>query len=132
MSQLTLEHAQKLSAAACDKAREIGVAMTVAIVDAGGHLVSLTRMDGAPFVVTEIAIGKAYTAASFGMPTSDVAERFADRVQFTTAIQVATQGRFMLSKGGLPIVADGRTIGGIAASGGTGEQDVTVVQAALT
>ncbi|MBD3006611.1 heme-binding protein [Streptomyces sp. 5-10] len=103
----------------------------VAVVDSGGHLVSLARMDGAAFVVTEIAIGKAFTAASFGVPTSQLVDLFKDREQFTTSIQVATNGRFTLSKGGLPIIVDGQTIGGIAASGGTGEQDLAVVQAAL-
>jgi glc operon protein GlcG len=128
---LTLAHAQSLSAAACEAARELGVPMTVAVVDPGGHLVSLARMDGTPFVITELAIGKAFTAASFGVPTGDLVELFKDRVQFTTSIQVATQGRFTLSKGGLPIRLDGQTVGGIAASGGTGEQDLAVVQAAL-
>lgn len=131
MPLLTLAYAQSLSAAACEAAREIGVPVTVAIVDAGGHLISLARMDGTPFVITEIAIGKAFTAASFGVPTSDLANLFKDRVQFTTSVQVATQGRFTLSKGGLPIIIDGQTVGGIAASGGTGDQDLAIVQAAL-
>ena len=105
--------------------------MTIAVVDSGGHLVSLARMDGTPFVITEIAVGKAFTAAGFGVPTEDLATLFKDRTQFTTSIQVATNGRFTLSKGGLPITVDGHTVGGIAASGGTGDQDLAVVSAAL-
>ena len=131
MSSLTLELAQSLSAAACEQARKIGVPMAVAVVDAGGHLVSLARMDGTPFMVTEIAVGKAVTAASFGRPTGDIAKIFEGRVQFTTSLQVATAGRFTLSHGGLPIVIDDQLVGGIAASGGQGEQDLDVVQTAL-
>lgn len=131
MQALSLSFAQSLSAAACAEAEKIGVPMTIAVVDAGGHLVSLARMDGTPFMLTEVAIGKAVTAASFGMPTADLATLFEGRVQFTTSIQVATAGRFTLSKGGLPIIVEGRELGGIAASGGQGEQDLAVVQAAL-
>ena len=131
MPSFTLDFAQRLSAAACDEARRIEVPMTIAVVDAGGHLVSLARMDGTPFIITEIAIGKAVTAASFGMPTADLTTLFEGRVQFTTSIQVATAGRFTLSHGGLPIIVENQTIGGIAASGGQGEQDLAVVQAAL-
>ncbi|HWO67262.1 MAG TPA: heme-binding protein [Umezawaea sp.] len=131
MSPLTLTHAQHLSDAACEAARQLGVPMTIAVVDSGGHLVSLARMDGTPFVLTEVAVGKAFTAAGFGVPTEDLATLFQDRTQFTTSIQVATHGRFTLSKGGLPITVDGRTVGGIAASGGTGDQDLAVVRAAL-
>ncbi|PRY35753.1 GlcG/HbpS family heme-binding protein [Umezawaea tangerina] len=131
MSTLTLTHAQRLSAAASEAARQLGVPMTIAVVDSGGHLVSLARMDGTPFVLNEVAIGKAYTAASFGLPTEDLATHFKDRTQFTTSIQVATRGRFTLGKGGLPITVDGRTVGGMAASGGTGDQDLAVVRAAL-
>src|SRR6187551_2890878 len=99
MPLLTLTHAQHLSTAACEAARELGVPMTIAVVDSGGHLVSLARMDGTPFVITEIAVGKAFTAAGFGVPTEDLATLFKDRTQFTTSIQVATNGRFTLSKG---------------------------------
>ncbi|MFH8533846.1 heme-binding protein [Streptomyces tendae] len=131
MTLLTLTHAQKLTSAACETAQEMGVPMTVAVVDVGGHLVSLARMDGAAFVLTEVAIGKAFTAASFGVPTAELAALFQGRTQFTTSIQVATQGRFTLSRGGLPLVVEGHTVGGIAASGGTGDQDLAVVRAAL-
>jgi glc operon protein GlcG len=132
MPDLTLAHAQRLSGAACDAARDLGVPVTIAVTDSGGHLVSLARMDGAPFITTEFAIGKAFTAACFGVPSADVAERFEDRAQLTTAVQVATQGRFVIGAGGLPIIVDGGTVGGIGASGGTTAQDVSITHAALT
>jgi glc operon protein GlcG len=131
MSALTLADANRLCNAACIKAEQLGVPMAVAVVDAGGHLVAFARMDGTAFILGEVAIGKAYTAASFGVSSGAVAERLADRTQFTTSIAVATAGRFTLSKGGLPLLADRACLGGIAASGGTGEQDLEVVEAAV-
>ena len=105
--------------------------MTFAVVDTGGHLVALERMDGASFVTAEIATGKAYTAVAFKAPSADLAKRFEGRDQFTASIGVATHGRFTLGMGGIPVTVDGEVVGAIGASGGTGEQDVAVVEAAL-
>ena len=125
------DRARRLADAALDAARAAGSAVVVAVVDAGGHLVHLHRMDGVPFVLTEVATGKAYTAAAFGRPTDAVMQIFAERVQFTTSVQVATQGRFTLAKGGLPLRIDGTIVGGFAVSGGTGEEDLALALAAL-
>ena len=128
---MELARALELVARARREAEKIGVAMSLAVVDAGGHLVALARMDGAPFLTTEIATGKAFTAAAFKAPSADVAKRFEGRAQFTASIGVVSQGRFMLGMGGVPVVVDGEVVGAIGASGGTGEQDVAVVEAAL-
>ena len=128
---MKLELAAEIIARAQREAEKIGVAMTFAVVDSGGHLVALLRMDGASFLTVEIATGKAYTAVAFGAPSADLAKRFDGRGQFTASIAVVTHGRFMLGMGGLPIVADEQVVGAIGASGGTGEQDVAVVEAAL-
>jgi glc operon protein GlcG len=129
---LTLAEALRLVDTARATAESNGLAVTVAVVDPGGHLVALARMDATPFVITEMAIGKAYTAAAFGTTSAAVARTLDGRTQFTTAIQVATSGRLVLSEGGFPIVRAGTTIGGFAVSGGTGEQDADVAGAALT
>jgi glc operon protein GlcG len=131
MAKLTLKLAQELTTATCAAAERDGVGMAVAVVDPGGHVVSVARMDGVAFVTTEVAIGKAYTAAAFGSPSEDLAQLLDGLTQFTTSIVVATQGRFTLGNGGLPIVVDGEVIGGIGASGASGEQDLAVVEAAL-
>ena len=126
-----LVHALELVDRARQEAEKIGVAMSFAVVDTGGHLVALARMDGAPFLTTEIATGKAFTAAAFKAPSADLAKRFEGRAQFTASIGVVTHGRFTLGMGGVPIMVDGQVAGAIGASGGTGEQDVAVVEAAL-
>jgi glc operon protein GlcG len=113
------------------EAERMGVSMSFAVVDTGGHVVAAARMDGAPFLTMEIAAGKAFTAAAFGAPSADLAKRFEGRGQFTASIGVMTHGRFILGMGGLPIVVDGDVVGAIGASGGTGEQDVAAAEAAL-
>ncbi|WP_055557990.1 heme-binding protein [Streptomyces sp. NBRC 110028] len=128
---MNLDLGSALVDAARSEATSLGVPMAIAVVDTGGALVAFARMDETPFPLADVAIGKAYTAAAFAHPSAEVAEVFAGRVQFTTSISVATRGRVMLGKGGLPISAEGTHIGGIAASGGTGEQDLAVVEAAL-
>jgi uncharacterized protein GlcG (DUF336 family) len=128
---MNLDLATALVSAARTESASLGVPMAIAVVDAGGALVAFVRADGTPFPLTEVAIGKAYTAAAFGRPSADVAEVFAGRVQFTTSISVATDGRVMLGRGGVPVFADGTLIGGMGASGGTGDQDLAVVEAAL-
>jgi uncharacterized protein GlcG (DUF336 family) len=128
---MKLELALALVHAARTEAERLGVPMAIAAVDPGGVLMAFARMDNAPFPLTELAIGKAYTAAAFARPSAEVAEVFAGRVQFTASISVATGGRVMLSKGGVPVFVDGTLVGGLAASGGTGEQDLAVAEAAL-
>ncbi|MBD3004921.1 MULTISPECIES: heme-binding protein [unclassified Streptomyces] len=128
---MNLDLGTALVSAARAEAMSLGVPMAIAVVDTGGALVAFARMDGTPFPLAEVAIGKAYTAAAFARPSAEVAEVFAGRVQFTTSISVATDGRVMFSKGGVPVFAGGALIGGIGASGGTGQQDLTVVEAAV-
>jgi uncharacterized protein GlcG (DUF336 family) len=126
-----LGKAQQLIARACEEAEKLGLAMGVAVVDAAGHVVSIVRMDGASFITTDVATAKAYTAAAVGIPTQTLNEVMKGHPEFHSAIAVSSQGRFMAAMGGFPVVADGKVIGGIGASGGSGEQDVAVAQAAL-
>jgi glc operon protein GlcG len=109
------------------KAAELGVAVSIAAVDSAGHLVALERMDGAGFATPEIAWGKAWTAAAFGVPSAALAERMGSALPFSAALSAATHGRFTPRQGALPLPGGG----GIGASGGTGEQDEEIVRAGL-
>jgi len=117
--------------AARAEATALGVPMAIAVVDSGGALVAFARADGTPFPLSEVAIGKAYTEAAFARPSAEVAAVFDGRVQFTISISVATGGRVMLGKGGLPIIENGVVTGEIGTSGGTGDQDLAVVEATV-
>ena len=71
--KLTYEGAAKLLAAAVAKARDMGVPQCICIVDTGGHLLTMARLDGAFGLSVDTALRKAQTAASYGIPTGDIA-----------------------------------------------------------
>ena len=122
--------AEILVHAAEAEAGNLGVPMAVAIVDSEGGLQMFTRMDGALPVSTELAVSKAYTAASLRMPTDEVG-KLAQPGQALYGIQHTHQGRIVLFGGGLPLCLDGEVVGAIGVSGGTVEQDVQVALPAV-
>jgi glc operon protein GlcG len=131
MSTLTLELARRCLDAAETAAGERDLALTFAVVDAGGHLVALHRMDGAAWITPEIAIGKAWTAAAYGLPSAAQGEKMRDLPVFSTSVSVATGGHFTPQIGGLPIVVDGAVAGAMGASGASGQDDEDAVRAGL-
>ncbi|HXK61378.1 MAG TPA: heme-binding protein [Acidobacteriota bacterium] len=128
--QLTLSAAKIMIEAAEAKAREIGVDMDIAIVDSGANLLCFHRMDGAKITSIDVAINKAFTAAATRLPTSEYSQ-VAGPGGKAFGIHVSNQGRFMIFGGGLPIVVEGQTIGGIGCSSGSVEQDTEVAQAGI-
>jgi glc operon protein GlcG len=126
-----LRRAVDLIAAGERAATEAGLALAFAVVDAGGHVVALHRMDGAPWIAPEVALGKAWTAAAYGLPSAAQGEKMRDLHAFSAAISAATGGRFTPQIGGLPVVEGDQVVGAMGASGGTGQQDEDAVRAAL-
>ena len=129
---LTLEIARALIDAGEAVARESGLALSFAVVDAGGHVIAVARMDDADWITPEVALGKAWTAAAFRAPSDAQGQKAKDLVAFAGSISAATHGRYTPQIGGLPIVVDGAPAGGMGASGATGQEDEAVVRAALT
>jgi uncharacterized protein GlcG (DUF336 family) len=123
--KLTIEGAMKLLDAAMAKARDMKVPECIAVVDAGGHLLAFARMDGAFALSIDTALVKAMTAASYGIPTGDIA------AGVDIKLAIATQGKRVNLPGGLPVIVDGHVIGAIGVGSGTGEQDREVAAAAL-
>src|SRR4051812_16402069 len=128
---ITLDRALALIAAGGEEAHRQDLSLAFAVVDDGGHLVALHRMDDAPWIAPEVAIGKAWTAAAYGAPSAAQGEKMRELHAFSAAISAATGGRYTPQIGGLPIVEDGELIGAMGASGGTGQQDEDAVRAAL-
>jgi uncharacterized protein GlcG (DUF336 family) len=124
---ITRDAALALNAAARRAAREIGIAATIAVTDAAGHLVAFERDDAAPFLTADVAVDKAWTAASFGLPTHRWNALLAD----DAIAQLAHRPRLVAVGGGLPIVVDGQVVGGIGISGGNALQDRQAAEAAL-
>ena len=125
---ITLDDAIKVIGAARTKATEIGQPMNVAVADAGGNLVAHVRMDGAWLGSIDISINKAFTARAFDIATKDLAKEAQPGHQFY-GIHASNGGRIMIFAGGIPLEREGKVVGAIGVSGGSGEQDQTVAEA---
>jgi uncharacterized protein GlcG (DUF336 family) len=123
------ELADMLISEAVKKAKELGVKVSVAVVDEGGELKAFKRMDGAPILTIEIAIDKAWTAVSFGIPTHEWYNMLKDNPPL--AMGFPKIPRLIIFGGGFPIVYKGHVIGGIGISGGSAEQDMEIAKNAL-
>ncbi|MGH8821307.1 MAG: GlcG/HbpS family heme-binding protein [Rhodoferax sp.] len=122
--------AHSAALAACTAAEAQGVRVNVAVVDVSGVLAAFLRMPGAPLQSVDIAIDKAYTAASFGMATGHWTEVLATH---SAAVRdgVVRRPRFVAFGGGVPIVEAGSLIGAIGVSGGSESQDEACARAGL-
>ena len=121
---LTLEAARRVAAAAEAEAKKNNWAVSIAVLDAAGHMVVFHRMDGAKLVAIDIAIRKARTAAYFQQPTKALEEEV---VGGRTAL-LPIEG-FMPLEGGVPLMVDGVMVGAIGVSGVTGAQDAQCAHA---
>ncbi|HSK32957.1 MAG TPA: cob(I)yrinic acid a,c-diamide adenosyltransferase [Propionicimonas sp.] len=122
----------KLMAAAAEaKAAELGVPIVFAGVDAGGNLMLLHRMGDSLMGSIDIAINKAFTSAAFRLPTAALKDASTPAGELH-GIQNSNDGRVVVFGGGLPVFVDGRIAGGIGVSGGTVDEDVTIVTHAIS
>ncbi|MFI5685532.1 heme-binding protein [Streptomyces sp. NPDC051636] len=127
-SSIAQAAAGALVAAVHAAASRIGFTAAVAVTDPGGHLKAFDRADGAPFLTAEVAVDKAWTAASFHTPTHAWNDYLAD----SRIAPLAGHPRLMAVGGGYPIIDNGRCVGGLGISGGTYEQDQQAAEEALT
>jgi len=125
---ITLDQAKKVLAAAQTEAKKNNWNMTVAIVDSGGHLVLLERMDGSQFAGAKVAQDKAWSAIAYKRPGKAFQDRLA---QGGVEIRILRLQGASPIDGGDPIVVDGKLIGAIGVSGGAGDQDGQVAKAGL-
>jgi uncharacterized protein GlcG (DUF336 family) len=128
---LTFDESRSLIDAAQAAATDLGIPMSVAVMDPAGHLLAFGRMDGAPWVSAEVAQGKAWTAAAYGMPSAGQKAKMEPMPIFATAITTMTSGRFTPQTGAVPVYSDGQLLGALGGSGGTGQQDEDVCAAAV-
>jgi uncharacterized protein GlcG (DUF336 family) len=122
---------QVIIAAAVACAHSLDVAVSIAVVDAGGNLKAFARMDGAEIAGPTLALDKAYTAVANQISTAELAVQAAPGGPLF-GLHTAAGGRFVIFGGGVPIVVDGVAVGGIGVSGATVDQDVACAQAAST
>lgn len=127
---ITLEDARRVVSAAEEKAREIGQPMNIAVVDNGRDLKAFARMEDAWLGSIDIAINKAFTSASFLMPTGDLAE-MTQPGQPLYGLETTNNGRVVNFAGGIPLMRDGNVAGAVGVSGGTVDQDQQVAEAGV-
>ena len=126
---LTLEVAKKIADAAEADAVKKGVTVVIAIVDDGGHLILLERLDDTQVASVDVGIGKARTAAIYRRPS----KVFEDQIKEGRVAALALAGATPL-QGGIPIIVDGKVIGAIGVSGNTPQVDesIAIVGASIT
>lgn len=115
---IALERAQAVVAAAVAECASRGWKMNVAVVDSGANLVAFARMDGAQLASVAISEHKARAAATFRRETRAYEDALQGGLPY-----VATLDGMIASRGGIPLVEDGRLVGAVGVSGGTGSQD---------
>lgn len=130
IQRLSLEEAHVALAGAKAQAAQIGVPMCIAVVDESGTPIAFERMDGGKVHSVQVAIDKAFTAASARKATHEYnAACVPGNLVF--GIHTALGGRISVVGGGLPITVDGVTVGGIGVSSGSPQQDMECAEAGV-
>ena len=137
VSPLTLAQAATIVDAALAAGRSADLEpLTVAVLDAGGHVIALKREDGAGILRPQIALGKAWGALGMGVASRTLGERLAERAPFQAALHAASDGRFVAVPGGVLVRGSegGEIIGAVGVSGDASDKDeyaaITGVRAA--
>jgi uncharacterized protein GlcG (DUF336 family) len=118
---ISCEAAAKIAQGAIQKAEELGIKINVAVTDSSGVLMAFLRMPGAFLHSIDISIDKAYTASSFGFPTS----QWMSIIENDPALRegIVQRPRLVIFGGGVPVRIGDDLIGGVGVSGGSAEED---------
>lgn len=127
MPYITAAQMRRILDAAVATAEEQGVGVAVTVVDRGGNLHGLVRMDGASFLATTMSVAKARTAAGFGAPTTAMADFASGNPTVLAAL--TTQPDVALLPGGVPILVDGEVAGAVGVAGHPAGGDHPIAEA---
>ncbi|MDB5429997.1 MAG: polymerase subunit delta [Caulobacter sp.] len=131
IQRLSADDAAVVIGGAREQAQRIGVPMCIAVVDESGTLIAFERMDGGKVHSVQVAIDKAFTAASARKPTHEYnAACVPGNLVF--GIHTALGGRLCVVGGGYPIIVDGVTVGGVGLSSGSPQQDMSCAEAGVS
>ena len=128
MTSVKLEDARRIISAAEKKATDIGQSKNIAVADEGGNIVAHVRMDDAWIGSIDISMKKAYTARAFDIETKELAMHSQSGGEFF-GIHASNDGKIVIFAGGIPLKRDGKVVGAIGVSGGSGDQDHAVATA---
>ena len=125
---ISCDCAETLIAVARDHAQQVGVNVSIAVLDASGAIKAFMQMDGAPVVSQNLALSKARSAL-IGLATQDLADAVAENTPME--LSLATAEGSTLMGGGIPLFDQGELIGAVAVGGGMVDQDIACAQAAV-
>jgi uncharacterized protein GlcG (DUF336 family) len=125
-----LEISKRLAEFVEEEARRINVPVTISVVDIHGNIILKQRMTGSPLLSIEMSERKAYTSALLGMRTEEMTPLVQPGQPLYTLTSVAG-GRYVALGGGVPMRVGEELVAGVGVSGGTTEQDITIVEAAF-
>jgi uncharacterized protein GlcG (DUF336 family) len=129
---ISIDSARRMIEAARVKGRELGLKpLSVAVLDAGGHLLAFEREDGASPGRFEIARGKAYGAVMLGMPGSAQMARAEGQAYFMAAVNGAFGGKVVPVPGGVLVLKDGAVMGAVGVTGDTSDNDAAAAVAGI-
>ena len=126
---LTLAEANTVVQATIEKAKEMGIKISVAVCDGGGRLMAFNRMDGAIWAGAYGSQGKAVASVAFGRASGELQERAGSPI--IQGIAAAEGGHMIPSMGAVPIIKNGVVEGACGVGGGTSQQDEDVAKAAV-
>ncbi len=109
---------------------KLNVPVAVTVIDIHGNVVLIHRMNGAPAFSLELSERKAYTSALIGIRTADLVPLVQPGADLYPLLAVSG-GRYTAMGGGVPVTSEGQVIAGVGVSGGTTEQDIAIVEAAM-
>ena len=131
MTEVTLDVAKEIIAAAEEQAAEIDVPMCIAVMDDGANLVGFHRMDGALLASIDISQNKAYSSVTLKMDTETIHD-VSQPGESLYGLGNTNDGRIITFGGGFPLEDDdGTVVGGVGVSGGSAEEDMEVAQAGV-
>ena len=133
MGQLTLDKAQTIIAVAFEKGAELGLKpLSVAVVDAGGHLIAFQRQDGSSTMRPQIALGKASGALALGVSSRTIGKMAEERPTFISTISTLAPSGLVPAAGGVIVTGDdGMPIGAVGVTGDTSDNDETCALAGI-
>src|SRR5207253_5456440 len=131
MPDLDLAAADRMTEAAIAFARQNNLRLSIAVLDAGGNVMRITRMDGCNFLSPDIARGKAFGAAAWKLPSLELNTRFGASPASAAGMVAMSGGRMAPVQGALPIWDANRCVGAIGASGARSNEDEDAVRAGL-
>ena len=127
---LTLGTAERMVTVARERAEELGVLVSIAVVDRGGHLVAFARMDGAEIAGPTLAVDKAFTSVAHSVPTAELAILAAPGGPLF-GLHANGGGRYVIFPGGVPLREEDLIVGAVGVSGATAAEDASCAEAAV-